>query len=451
MASSFFAQRIPSVSAIFSVYTSLSAFTILFRTILNEIIPVKVRDFLVSKFTDYFSSHFNSNFTFIIQEQCDYVTNQTFRAAETYLPTLLAGTSTGSLLVRSINLKNPMAKPRYGIPVKAKITDEFQGIPLEWTLHSEKTITLTRKEFRDMIMSDYFTYIAKSSVDILKHIENLKIHTYNPHNREWESAVFQHHTTFETLAMETELKNTLIRDLDAFSKGKNFFKTVGRAWKRGYLLYGPPGTGKSSLVAAIANHMKYSIYDLQIQSVADDAMLRQILTSTENRSILLIEDLDCSGTDASCRNVNQDEKEGGENQNKKKKKEVTLSGLLNFVDGLWSSCVEERIIIFTTNHKEKLDPALLRPGRMDVHVLMDYCTPVVFKKLAALYLEIEKHDMFEPIEKIFLEVKATPAEVTEQLMVSKNPDIALRGLVEFLLSKKLTKKNEDTEIKEAEA
>ncbi|EOA22404.1 hypothetical protein CARUB_v10003040mg [Capsella rubella] len=412
MVSSFF-TKIPSLSAIFSIYTSLSAFTIVFRTILHEILPAKIRHFIVSKFTDYFSSYFNPNFTFIIEEQSDYVTNQTFRAAQVYLPTLLTRISTGSLLVSSSNLKDPMAKPKFGIPVKAKITDDFEGIPLEWTLLSDR--------------------------------DN------NPHQKyqkRWESAIFQHHTTFETLAMEPELKNTLIRDLDAFSSGKDFYKSVGRAWKRGYLLYGPPGTGKSSLVAAIANHMNFNIYDLQIQSVKHDEMLRQILTMTENRSILLMEDLDCSGADA-----RDEDKEDDENQDMKKKKDpkVTLSGLLNFVDGLWSSCVEERIIIFTTNHKEKLDPALLRPGRMDVHILMDYCTPVVFKKLAALYLETEDHNLFEPLEKMFLEVKATPAEITEQLMASKNPDVALKGLIEFLERKKMTKESVDFDIKEAEA
>ncbi|EOA23071.1 hypothetical protein CARUB_v10003851mg [Capsella rubella] len=430
MASSFF-TKIPSLSVIFSIYTSLSAFTILFRTILHEILPAKIRDFIVSKFTDCFSSYFSSSFTFVIEEHCDYVINQTFRAAQVYLPTLLAGISTGSLLVSSSDLKNPTAKPNFGIPVKAKITDEFEGIPLEWTLHSEKdTIPPQNRQRR-----------------------------YNPEFHEWESTIFQHHTTFETLAMEPELKNSLICDLDAFSKRKDFFKTVGRAWKRGYLLHGPPGTGKSSLVAAIANHMNYNIYDLQIQSVKDDAMLRQILTMTENRSILLIEDLDCSGADASCRNEDKVDEERGQNQNKEKKKkkkdpdQVTLAGLLNFVDGLWSSCVEERIIVFTTNHKDKLDPALLRPGRMDVHILMDYCTPTVFKKLAALYLDVEEHVLFEPIEKALLEVNATPAEVTEQLMVSMNPDVTLKVLVEFLQTKKLTKDNDsvDSEIKEAEA
>ncbi|CAF1740254.1 unnamed protein product [Brassica oleracea var. botrytis] len=273
----FFTQRIPSVSQIFSMYTSLSAFMILFRTILTEIIPTKVRDFIVSRFRDFFSSYFNPNFTFIIEERCDYVTNQTFRAAETYLPTLLAGISTGSLLVRSSNLKNPLAKPKY--------------------------FHLTcKKEFRDKIMSEYFTYIAKSSLKILTSRDNLKIHTYDPN--------------------------------DPY---------------------------------------------------------------------------------------------------------------------LWSSCVEERIIVFTTNHKEKLDPALLRPGRMDVHILMDYCAPNVFKKLAAMYLDyVEEHDLFEPIEKMFREVKATPAEVIEQLMVSKDPDVALKGLMGFLESKKMIRESEESEPKEAD-
>ena len=54
--------------------------------------------------------------------------------------------------------------------------------------------------------------------------------------------------------------------------------------------------------------------------------------------------------------------------------QFTLSGLLNMIDGLWSSCGDERIIVFTTNHKDRLDPALLRPGRMDLHVHMSYCT-----------------------------------------------------------------------------
>ena len=115
---------------------------------------------------------------------------------------------------------------------------------------------------------------------------------------------------------------------------------------------------------------------------------------------------------------------------------MTLSGLLNFIDGLWTSCGDERIIVFTTNHKDRLDPALLRPGRMDMHIHMSYCTPSGFKILASNYLRIESHCLFTEIEGLIKEVEATPAEVAEELMKSEDPDIALAGLVAFLQQKK---------------
>lgn len=121
---------------------------------------------------------------------------------------------------------------------------------------------------------------------------------------------------------------------------------------------------------------------------------------------------------------------------------MTLSGLLNFVDGLWSSCGDERIIVFTTNHKERLDPALLRPGRMDVHIHMSYCTPSGFKLLALNYLRVTEHPLMEEIEELMEEVKVTPAEVGEQLMKDEDPDSAFTGLIEFLKEKKKTATDE---------
>lgn len=118
---------------------------------------------------------------------------------------------------------------------------------------------------------------------------------------------------------------------------------------------------------------------------------------------------------------------------------MTLSGLLNFIDGLWSSCGDERIIVFTTNHIEKLDPALLRPGRMDVHVHMSYCTPCGFKFLAANYLGIKDHVLFEEIEELIKTAEVTPAEVAEQLMRSDELETVLKELIEFLVDKKKEK------------
>jgi len=117
-----------------------------------------------------------------------------------------------------------------------------------------------------------------------------------------------------------------------------------------------------------------------------------------------------------------------------------LSGLLNFIDGLWSSCGDERIIVFTTNYKDKLDPALLRPGRMDMHIHMSYCTPCGLKILASNYLNVKEHSLFSEIDELIMEVEVTPAEVAEELMKNEDVDTTLTGLIGFLESKKVMKR-----------
>ena len=116
---------------------------------------------------------------------------------------------------------------------------------------------------------------------------------------------------------------------------------------------------------------------------------------------------------------------------------LTLSGILNFTDGLWSSCGEQRIIVFTTNHKDRLDPALLRPGRMDMHIYMSYCTYDGFKTLASNYLGVTDHPLFGEIETLLKNTEVSPAEIGEELMRSDDADVALGGLVEFINRKKI--------------
>ena len=122
--------------------------------------------------------------------------------------------------------------------------------------------------------------------------------------------------------------------------------------------------------------------------------------------------------------------------------QFTLSDLLNIIDGLWSSCGDERIIVFTTNHKDRLDPALLRPGRMDLHVHMSYCTMDGFKLLASNYLDINgDHQLYRQIEGLLANVEVTPAEIAEELLKSSgnSDDVVLAGLVKFFKQKKLEK------------
>ncbi|MED6148683.1 hypothetical protein PIB30_055217 [Stylosanthes scabra] len=225
--------------------------------------------------------------------------------------------------------------------------------------------------------------------------------------------------TFNTLAIDSKLKKEIMDDLDKFLNGKEFYKRTGKAWKRGYLLYGPPGTGKSSLIAAMANYLNYHIYDLDLTGIYNNMNLKDLVLGISNRCILVIEDIDCTI----------------ELENRVTM--VTLSGLLNAIDGLWSCCGEERIMLFTTNHKEKLDPALLRPGRMDMHINLSYCTFSTFQQLAFNYLGISHHSLFQEIEGLLGQVQVTPAEVAGELTKTRSSKDSLHDLVMFLHSKKI--------------
>ncbi|KAI4298318.1 hypothetical protein L6164_031892 [Bauhinia variegata] len=250
----------------------------------------------------------------------------------------------------------------------------------------------------------------------------------------WQSVNLDHPATFDTLAMDLNVKQAIMGDLDLFVQRKDFYRKVGKAWKRGYLLFGPPGTGKSSLIAAMANYLNFDIYDLELTDLRRNSELRKLLVSTANRSILVVEDIDCS-LELQDRLSKNKGPTPNPDQFEYQRPQVTLSGLLNFIDGLWSSCGDERIIVFTTNHRDRLDPALLRPGRMDVHIHMSYCTPCGFKTLAFNYLGITEHPLFVKIEESIERKNITPAEVGEQMLKNEDPETALTGLIELLREK----------------
>lgn len=253
----------------------------------------------------------------------------------------------------------------------------------------------------------------------------------------WESVPFKHPSTFETLAMDPIKKAEIMADLRDFANGEAFYQRTGRAWKRGYLLYGPPGTGKSSMIAAMANYLGYDIYDLELTEVHTNSELRKLLMKTSSKSIIVIEDIDCSinltnrkksggGTSNSggARSNNFDvSPPGSSNGGEDGGNSITLSGLLNFTDGLWSCCGSERIFVFTTNHIERLDPALLRSGRMDMHVFMSYCSFPALKILLKNYLGYNDGDLEKDLEEGFKQLmdkaEMTPADISEVLIKNR--------------------------------
>ena len=138
----------------------------------------------------------------------------------------------------------------------------------------------------------------------------------------------------------------------------------GVPYRRGYLLFGPPGTGKTSFVQAIAGALKLNLCYVNLSNgeMTDDT-LNRLLTDAPERSIILLEDIDAM--------FNQREMTY--------KSKLSFSGFLNALDGVRSQ--EGQILFMTTNHKEKLDAALLRPGRADVHVNLNLASEKQIKCL----------------------------------------------------------------------
>jgi mitochondrial chaperone BCS1 len=154
-----------------------------------------------------------------------------------------------------------------------------------------------------------------------------------------------------TVVTDDDRLTCLAGDLRRFRAAQSWYADRGIPWRRGYLLYGPPGTGKSSAIRAIASDLGLDIAMLDVgrRGLSDDG-LRDALMTAPRGAILAIEDIDAVFHDRT----------GSDHVG------VSFSGLLNAIDGV--AAQEGRALIMTTNHRERLDPALIRPGRADLHV-----------------------------------------------------------------------------------
>ena len=287
----------------------ISFFSAAFVILGNEFIPPALRS-LFCIVVHYF---FTPQFTVIIEENAGLGWNQIYAAATTYLRTKISYSSKSKRI--KVRKTNRQEKLSIDIVVGEVVIDHFENIELKWKLNEEKQEKKNSKEkprvyftlafdkrYEKDVLETYLPYVITRFEEIRKEeyekMRRIRIYTRDygrvgPAGGDWDSINLEHPATFENLAMDPGQKRSLIDDLDRFVKRKELYKKVGKIWKRGYLLYGPPGTGKSSLIAAIANYLKFNIYDLNLSGGRySDSELKKTLLSTSNRSILVIEDID---------------------------------------------------------------------------------------------------------------------------------------------------------------
>lgn len=284
---------------------------------------------------------------------------------------------------------------------------------------------------RRRIVRSYFDHIAAVSDEIDCRRKGLKLYLNNGEEvNGWRSVPFTHPITMDTIVMDVDLKNRLKTDLETFAKSRSFYNRQGRVWKRSYLLYGPSGTGKSSFIAAMANLLSFDLYDVDVTKLKNSSELKTLLLNTTNRSIIVIEDFDRYL-------LNQSNE--------------SLTGLLNFMDGVLTGCYgDERIMVYTiSTEKEKIDPSILRPGRVDVHVNFPLSDFESFKMLANSYLGLSDHKLFGQVEDVFMAgARLSAAEISELMIVNKNsPKRAIKSVIGALqmdtrISKKVAAEEE---------
>jgi chaperone BCS1 len=159
-----------------------------------------------------------------------------------------------------------------------------------------------------------------------------------------------------------------------FLASKVWYAERGIPFRRGYLLYGAPGSGKTSLIHSIAGELELDVYIISLsRSGLDDTGLSELISDLPERCIALMEDIDA----ALHNSLSREDALSPPNQTAElipssprtpthTTSKVSLSGLLNALDGIGAQ--EGRILFATTNKYSSLDPALCRPGRMDLHV-----------------------------------------------------------------------------------
>ncbi|XP_043787083.1 mitochondrial chaperone BCS1 [Apis laboriosa] len=271
----------------------------------------------------------------------------------------------------------------------------------------------------------YFNILEEARQMALKEYEGKTI-MYIAMGSEWRQ--FGHprrRRPLNSVVLDTGIAERIINDCREFIQNPSWYSDRGIPYRRGYLLYGPPGCGKSSFITALAGELEMGICVLNLseRGLTDDR-LNHLLAVAPQQTIILLEDIDAAFT---SREESKEIKAAYDGLNR-----VTFSGLLNCLDGVAST--EARILFMTTNYLERLDPALVRPGRIDVKEYIGWCSAnQVEQMFLRFYRNID--DRANVLAKQFTEnvlsqkKYVSPAQIQGYFMFYKNnPDDVLKNV-----------------------
>lgn len=288
--------------------------------------------------------------------------------------------------------------------------------------------------------------------DRIKIYEGMKVEDYK-----WVSFQSHHRRPLSTVVLDPESKINRQMDIEDFllPETRRWYREHSIPYRRGYLFHGPPGTGKSSLCFAFASVFSLDVYTLSLNGNIGESGLSILFKDLPNRCILLWEDIDTTGVQKRRGGLNEKQTRSADDDENTNSKTgpISLSALLNVLDGVGAR--EGCILIMTTNHKDKLDHALLRPGRVDMEITFNYANMSVCQDIfLAFYAPIssctsdtcltsenipctgKKDEITELSIKFAKHVPSgeiTPAEIQNYLLRHRNdPAAAVAGVSEWI-------------------
>ncbi|ARA72229.1 Cell division protein FtsH [Kaumoebavirus] len=238
-------------------------------------------------------------------------------------------------------------------------------------------------EFLNITSRDYADDFYDKYRDKKRDFKNPVVFKYDTGDSEWEECTLAVSKSFKNVFLEEEAELRIKKRMELLGNDE-YYRRTGKPKKACFLLSGLPGCGKSSTAFAIAQEYRHNIYILNLKALHKRVDFNRAVNGIEKGSMVIIEEIDT---------VNLERK--GE---KKGEKYIGLSDILELLDGYYN--FKDCVVILTTNHPERLDPALIRQGRVDLHIEYQRASLNVLTRILSYFLpwcklgrdELEKYD-----------------------------------------------------------